>query len=73
MSNDLRFFEMVETCPNTIEIRDDTIKQIFEQGVRDWFHLGLKFSSKNSWKGEYWILDIVDKQKFLLAKIKYGF
>lgn len=63
---------MVTTDLEIIEIRDETIKRIFEQGVRDWFQLGLKFSSKNSWKGEFWILEIIDKKKFLLAKIKYG-
>ncbi len=64
---------MVTTDLEIVEIRDETIKRLFAQGVKDWFQLGLKFSSKNSWKGEFWILEIVDKKKFLLAKIKHGF
>jgi hypothetical protein len=64
---------MVETELETVEIDDRTLKRLFSQGVRDWFPLGLKFSQKNSWKGEFWILDVVNKQKFLLAKIRYEF
>lgn len=64
---------MVTADSETIEIDDLILKKLVDQGVRDWFQLGLKFSSKNSWKGEFWILDIIDKQKFLLAKIKYEF
>ena len=41
--------------------------------VKDWFELGLRFSSQNTWKGEHWILDVVNKEKFFLAKIRYGF
>lgn len=74
MSDVLRFTEMViEKDSNIVEIKDEIIKRMFAQGVNDWFQLGLKFSTKNSWKGEFWILDVVDKQKFFLAKIRYGF
>lgn len=56
-----------------IELHDEVVKKLFKQGITRWFQIGLNFSSKNSWKGEFWILEIIDKKKFLLAKIKYGF
>ncbi len=72
MSDDLRFFQMVTEYSETVEINDQVLKILFAQGVRDWFQLGLKFSTKNNWKYEYWILDVIDKEKFFLAKIRYG-
>ena len=62
-----------ESDSNVVKISNETLKKIFAQGVKDWFKLGLRFSEKNTWKGEYWILDIVNKEKFFLAKINYGF
>ena len=64
---------MVTTESETVKITDQVLKILFAQGVRDWFQLGLKFSAKNSWKDEYWTLDVIDKEKFFLSKIKYGF
>jgi len=57
---------------NIVEIDDETVRHMFSQGIRNWYQLGLRFSENNTWKGEVWILDIVDKQKFFLARIKYG-
>ncbi len=74
LSNDLRFLKMViKTDSDIVEIKDETIKRMFAQGVKDWFELGLRFSSQNTWKGENWILDVVNQEKFFLAKIRYGF
>ncbi len=64
---------VIEKDFEVIEIEDETVKNMFSMGVKNWYQLGLRFSSKNTWKGEFWILDIVDKQKFFMAKIKYGF
>jgi len=57
----------------TVNIPDDMLKYMHKLGVVNWFDIGLRFSEKNTWKGEYWILDIVNKEKFFLAKIRYGF
>jgi hypothetical protein len=57
----------------TINISDETLKRMHKLGVVNWFDVGLRFSEKNTWKGEYWILDIINKEKFFLAKIRYGF
>lgn len=56
----------------TVNISDDMLKYMHRLGVINWFDIGLRFSEKNTWKGEYWILDIVNKEKFFLAKIRYG-
>jgi hypothetical protein len=57
----------------TIKISDETLKRLHRLGVVNWFELGLRFSEKNTWKGEFWILDVTNKEKFFLAKIRYGF
>ena len=57
----------------TVNIKDDVLKHMLRMGVVNWFDVGLRFSEKNTWKGEYWILDIINKEKFFLAKIRYGF
>ena len=51
-----------------IIITSTQMDYLISQGVRDFFHLGLKFLN---WKLPFQ-MELVDKKKYMLAKIKYG-
>jgi len=58
------------TSDEIIKITPDQLQNMIHNGVISWFCVGLRGLS--TWKLDYHECVVIDKQKFLLAKIKYG-
>lgn len=49
-------------------ITEEQLGILIEKGVKDFYNIGLKFLH---WKNPY-EMQVVDKKKWMLSKIKYG-
>jgi hypothetical protein len=56
----------------TITLDPEQVTKLYDvHKIENWFSIGLKFLE--SWSKPYYECEIVDKKKYMLAKIKYGF
>ena len=53
---------------NIVIITEEQLNIFIEKGVKDFYNLGLKFLH---WKTPY-VMQVVDKKKWMLSKIRYG-
>ena len=51
-----------------IYLTEEELDILISKGVKEWYQTGLKFLS---WKIPY-EMEVVDKKKWMLTKIKYG-
>ena len=60
---------MVSECEDVVSVSTKKIDEMIKDGIGSWFQLGLE--ALNDWPINFYTCTVIDKKRYLLAKIKY--